>query len=245
VKLENLEQEALKHTAVHHPYLRELSNGKFADMNHAIRDFAKQYYYYSEWFPQYIQTVVSRLSNKNHIEVLLQNLSEERGLLSESDLNQIQTIGIESEWVDGIPHPELYMRFLSAMHIEMHESPCQDVLTWRTSFLQYLQTASEPEIIGAIGLGTESVVKHIYPYIIKAIKSYTSLSLSDYVFFPLHTEVDDAHGAVILQITEDIIANDEENMEGVRKGMLTALELRCTFWNAMKKRAVLKKSIAC
>lgn len=245
MKLQNLEQEAIQHTAVHHPYLRELSNGKFADMIQAIRDFSKQYYYYSEWFPRYINAVASRLSNANHIEALLQNLSEEKGLLAKEDLERIRKIGIEPTWVDGIPHPELYIRYLRALQTNIQAPPCVEVVTWRESFLKYLQTASEPEIIGAIGLGTESVVKHIYPYIIKAIKSYTSLSLSDYVFFPLHTEVDDAHGAAILQITEDIIANDEENMESVRKGMLTALELRNTFWNAMKKRAVLKKSIAC
>jgi pyrroloquinoline quinone (PQQ) biosynthesis protein C len=245
VKLYILEQEAIQHAAVHHPYLRELSNGKFADMTHAIRDFSKQYYYYSEWFPRYINAVVSRLTNGNHIEALLQNLFEEQGLLAREDLDRIQNLGIEPALVDGIPHPQLYMQYLRAMKIDLYAPPCVEVVTWRESFLNYLQTASEPEIIGAIGLGTESVVKHLYPYIIKAIKSYTSLTPADYVFFPLHTEVDDAHGKVILQITEEIIANDEKQFEGVRNGMLTALELRANFWKAMKKRAVLKKSIAC
>jgi pyrroloquinoline quinone (PQQ) biosynthesis protein C len=151
-------------------------------------------------------------------------------------------LGIDPSWVDGIAHPELYRRFLKSLGIHNIDKPDTCVSEWREALLHYLQTASQAEMIGAIGLGTESVVKHIYPYIIKSINSYTSLKLFDYVFFPLHTEVDDTHGEIILQITEDIIQQDEQQAALVRKGMLTALDLRSKYWDAMKSRAVRKRS---
>jgi len=236
--------EAVLHEATNHLYLRNLSSGKFTDMDFAIKDFAKQYYFYSEWFPRYMETVAARLTDEKHVKLILQNLSEEQGLLSENELSRLVALGIDPAWVDGIAHPELYRRFLNSIGIHTIEKPDTCVSEWREALLAYLQTASQAEIIGAIGLGTESVVKHIYPYIVKSINAYTSLKLEDYVFFPLHTEVDVTHGEIILQITEEIIQQDEQQAELVRKGMMTALNLRSKYWNAMKSRAVKKRSLS-
>jgi pyrroloquinoline quinone (PQQ) biosynthesis protein C len=139
----------------------------------------------------------------------------------------------------GIPHPILFQQFKKVIcknfNFEMNEA----VLRWRTSFLNYLDNCTEEEAVGAIGLGTESVVKHIYRPLIESLAMHTSLTLQDYVFFPLHTEVDDEHGKVLLAIANELASQSEENARLVQKGMQTALDLRAEFWQNLENETTL------
>ena len=229
-----MEDIALQHDAVHHSYLQKLSQGEFYNMEKALAYFASQYEGYSVWFPKYLQAVIDKLSNPSHKAHLLENLAEEKGQLGDDDLQAIRALGIEDAWVVGIPHPILFQQFKKAIcanyNFEMNEA----VLKWRTSFLNYLANCTEAEAVGAIGLGTESVVKHIYRPLIESLSTHTSLTLQDYVFFPLHTEVDDEHGKVLLAIANDLASQSEEHTLLVRKGMETALDLRAEFWSNLE-----------
>jgi pyrroloquinoline quinone (PQQ) biosynthesis protein C len=230
-----MEDIALQHQAVHHSYLKKLSQGEFSNMEKALAYFASQYEGYSVWFPKYLQAVIDKLSNPSHKSHLLENLAEEKGQLDEDDLQAIRAMGIEDSWVVGIPHPNLFQQFKKAIctnyMFEMNEA----VTNWRTSFLNYLDKCTEAEAVGAIGLGTESVVKVIYRPLIESFSNHTSLTLRDYVFFPLHTEVDDEHGKVLLAIANDLASQSEEHARLVRKGMETALDLRAEFWSNLEK----------
>jgi pyrroloquinoline quinone (PQQ) biosynthesis protein C len=230
-----MEDIALQHQAVHHSYLKKLSEGEFSNMEKALAYFASQYEGYSVWFPKYLQAVIDKLSNPSHKSHLLENLAEEKGQLHEEDLQAIRALGIEDSWVVGIPHPILFQQFKKAIctnyTFEMNEA----VTNWRTSFLNYLDNCTEAEAVGAIGLGTESVVKVIYRPLIDSFSNHTSLTLRDYVFFPLHTEVDDEHGKVLLAIANDLASQSEEHARLVRKGMETALDLRAEFWSNLEK----------
>jgi pyrroloquinoline quinone (PQQ) biosynthesis protein C len=73
--------------------------------------------------------------------------------------------------------------------------------------------------------------------LIEAIEKHTTLSLFDYVFFPLHTEVDDEHGLILLRIAEELASEGEESALQLRKGMLKALNLRASYWDNMYDRA--------
>ena len=77
--LARLEQEALNHRAMNHPWIDAIENGRFADTRSAIRDFALQYAGYSAWFPNYLTAVISRLERDDHKELLGHNLEEEQG----------------------------------------------------------------------------------------------------------------------------------------------------------------------
>lgn len=224
----------MQHEAVHHSYLKKLSQGEYSDMEKTLAYFASQYEGYSLWFPKYLQAVIDKLTNPSHRAHLLENLAEEKGQLGEDDLQAVRALGIEDSWVVGIPHPVLFQQFKKAIctnyNFEMNEA----VLNWRSSFLNYLNNCTEAEAVGAIGLGTESVVKHIYRPLIKSFSTHTSLTLKDYVFFPLHTEVDDEHGKVLIAIANDLASQSEEHARLVRKGMETALDLRAEFWKNLE-----------
>ena len=151
--------------------------GEFNNMKKALAYFACQYEGYSAWFPKYLQAVIDKLSNPAHKAQLLDNLAEEKGQLHEEDLQAIRSLGIEDEWVVGIPHPHLFARFKSSI-CDGEQFPISGAAEeWRTNFLKYLNECSEAEAVGAIGFGTESVVKYIYRPIIESISTYTDLQI--------------------------------------------------------------------
>lgn len=234
--MEKLINEAIAHRAINHPYLKALAKGEFTNMDAVLKDFAAQYANYSAWFPRYLTGVISKLENSKHRNHLMDNLAEESGHLHEEDLDAIRALGIKDEWVQGVPHPVLFKRFQTAMGAE-NTAVGIEVEIWRESFLSLIQNGTSVEAVGAIGLGTESVVKHIYKYLIEAIEKHTNLTLDQYVFFPLHTEVDDEHGLILLEIAEELASVNETAAMELRKGMLKSLNLRASFWDDMYERA--------
>ena len=235
--MNHLIEEALNHRAINHPYLVALKNGEFQNNKEILKDFAAQYGAYSAWFPRYLTAVISKLENPIHREHLLDNLSEESGHLHDEDIEAIATLNIKEEWVQGIAHPKLFRRFQDAMGVDRDLENGIEVEIWRESFLRLIQSGSAASAVGAIGLGTESIVKYIYRHIIEAIEKHSDLSLEQYVFFPLHTEVDDEHGLILLQIAEELSNESQESAHELRKGMLTALNLRASYWDDMYVRA--------
>ena len=236
--MEYLETEALSHRAVQHPYLKALAHGDFPDMHAVLKDFATQYGFYSAWFPRYLTAVISRLERPDFRRHLLDNLAEESGQLHEEDFEKLKPLGIERSWVDGIPHPLLFKQFQHAMGVNADVQPDIVVEVWRESFLQLVQYGSPAEAVGAIGLGTESIVKTMCRTIIEAIRNHTDLSLQEYVFFPLHTEVDDAHGLILLDIAKQMAEESPQQAIELRKGMHKALNFRSAFWDGMHERAL-------
>lgn len=235
--MQHLLEEAMGHRAVNHPYLQRLANGEFKNMPAVLKDFAGQYGAYSAWFPRYLTGVISKLDNAEHRTLLLDNLAEETGHLHADDIAELQKLGIAESWVQGIPHPQLFRRFQDAMGVDASAQPDIEVQIWRESFLSLIQQGNAAEAVGAIGIGTESVVKHIYRFIIEAIQKHTDLSLEQYVFFPLHTEVDDEHGLILLNIAGEMASHDSHSAHSLRKGMLKALNLRAAYWDDMLLRA--------
>ena len=234
---DTLLEEAKNHRALNHPYLLALEDGTFGDPEAALKDFAAQYLGYTSWFPRYLTAAISKLDNPQHRLHLIENLTEESGFLPEEELEVLNEMGIATEWVQGIPHPELFKRFQRAMHIDCKNVEyCDEAVIWREMFLNAINNSSAEEAVGAMGLGTEAIVKYIYHRLINAIKKHTNLTLEQYVFFELHTEVDDEHGKILMDIAEEM-ASTEQARRDLRKGMLKALNLRCMFWDAMYERA--------
>lgn len=236
--VERLAAESLAHRAVRHPYLEALAEGQVPDLGWALADFARQYASYSAHFPRYLTTVISRLEQPAHRSALMENLTEESGVYEEDELKELEALGIDREWIIGIPHPILFRRFAAALGVEPGDQPESDqVACWREMFLAVLAGGSPAEGLGALGLGTENIVQTLYGPFVKAIAKLGTISARDSVFFPLHTAVDDHHQATLQEISADY-AKTEEGRLGLRRGMLKALQLRCAFWDWMYARAL-------
>ena len=232
-----LAEESLRHRAVRHPYLQALAAGSLPDTRWAMADFARHYYGYSAHFPRYLTTVISRLVDPDHRRGLLENLTEESGRYEEEELQELARLGVQREWIDGIAHPLLFQRFSRAIGVEHAEQAEADQVTcWREMFLSVLAGGTPAEALGALGLGTENIVRTVYGSFVKAL-GRLDLHPRDTVFFPLHTAVDDHHQAT-LQAVSSSFASSQEGRAGLRRGMLKALSLRASFWDWLHQRAL-------
>ncbi len=234
--VDELINEALSHRAVNHPYLHALSSGTLPDNHQALTDFARAYYGYSAHFPRYLTAAISRLDNAAHRRALVENLTEESGHYHEEELAELESAGIRREWIVGVPHPELFRRFRDALGLQGEEGLYDtEVVCWRELFYGTIAHGSAAEAIGALGLGTETIVSTIYRHFVQALKGI-ALSPEASVFFPLHCDVDDAHQATLKRIAIDL-AHNEEGRRGLRVGMRKALMLRAGFWDYLLERA--------
>jgi pyrroloquinoline quinone (PQQ) biosynthesis protein C len=233
-----LASQALRHQAVRHPYLTALALGELPDQLSALRDFARQYYAYSAHFPRYLTAVISKLDNPAHRNALMENLTEESGHYEQEELDVLAAIGIAPEWIVGLPHPELFRRFRRALGV-MDADSCPEaieVVCWREQFLAILTGGSAAEALGALGLGTETIVQTIYQPFVRAIERI-GMDPRDSVFFPLHTAVDDHHQATLRDIAIDLASTAQGRLD-LTKGMQKALALRCSFWSWLHQRAL-------
>ena len=238
--MKELITEAINHKAIdNHPYLVALQNGDFKNPFLVLRDFASQYGHYSAWFPRYLTATISKLERPDHSKALIHNLSEESGHMEEADLESLRAVGIKDDWIHRIPHPVLFKRFQDAMGVSQNNEPGLEVKIWRETFLWLVTSGAPCMALGAIGLGTEYIVKYIYKYILESIKNNTNLTLYDYVFFPMHMEVDDQHSQDLMKIGEDLIQESKLHESDFKHGMRIALNARASFWDDMYVRATL------
>ena len=231
-QIRELVHESQSHPAVNHPWLTTMARAAFSDPVGALKQFAIQYHGYTSWFPHYLRSVIRRLDREDHRLLLNRNLEEERGQLDEDDLTALRQIGIDPNDILGIPHPVLFRRFCTAMGITDRQlaQPGPQAVRWRTRFLRFLESATPAQAVGALGLGTEHIVRPVYEHILAGIRRIGILDREDYVFFELHCLVDDQHQEDLLTVAKELVLG-QEGIEELRSGMETALELRCDFWD--------------
>ncbi len=235
--LDELEEEAQSHAAVRHPYLTALSRGHLPNPPAALRDFAANYGCYCRDFTRYLCLTIARLETPAHQALLTENFLEESGAVEDDKQEILGDHGIELAWIDGVPHKELYRRFQNAVGVHPGDSYCIEAEIWRATFLDLLNTADAARAVGAIGLGTEGVVRAMYQPLAEACQHYPGLTRQQAVFFELHCLVDDDHAEALRQIACDL-GQTTSGRANLRLGMHQALGLRATFWEAMYRRAL-------
>ncbi|WP_269618235.1 TenA family transcriptional regulator [Zhongshania sp. BJYM1] len=229
-----LGEEALKSSAVSHPYLQALQKSDFPDVDMAWRDFAFQYGLYSSQFTRYLKALISNLRNVSHQKILLSNLAEEKGHIADGELPSEVLASIE-----GQSHAQLFQRFQQALGVNPEDptSLSEDLAggLWSRRFLALCNT-NEYVGVGAIGIGTELIVSNIYQQILSGLKSYDALTMQQRVFFDLHSSCDDDHAEQMLIVASEL-ATDEEACAQIEFGVKSALDLRTAFWDALLERA--------
>jgi len=226
--------EALDSAAVNHPYLRAMREGDFPNVDLAFKDFAFQYGLYSAKFVYYVSALIKNLSDDEHKQILLINLAEEQGDIHDVDLPPDVLASVV-----GQPHTSLYRRFQEALGVDADyrkSTPqCQTGLLWSEQFLQ-LCKMNACVGVGAIGIGTELIVSSVYNQILEGLKSHSNLTMTQRVFFDLHSECDEAHAAQMIVIAEDL-AKDRTACEQIEYGVKMAINMRVMFWDEMLERA--------
>jgi len=106
---------------------------------------------------------------------------------------------------------------------------------WSKQFLQ-LCLMNEYVGVGAIGIGTELIVSSIYNQILEGLKNHSDLTMTQRVFFDLHSECDEEHAAQMILIAEDL-ALDHSACEQIEYGVNMAINMRVMYWDKMLERA--------
>lgn len=232
--LKKMSVDVLESRAVKHPYLTAMSEGTLPNIEWALQDFAFQYGLYSRKFIHYLSAVIENLDKPEHKEILRGNLAEEQGNVHDIDLPTDVLASIA-----GQPHTLLYRRFQESLGIDKHyretTPQCQAALLWSQQFLHLCQT-NKYVGIGAIGIGTEFIVSSIYRQILECIKAHSDLTITQRIFFDLHSDCDEEHAAQILLIAEDL-AIDTAACEQIEYGVNMAITMRSLFWDKMLERA--------
>jgi len=240
-----LVEEAAVHSAVNHQWLNAVAEHQYPDMHKAIVDFALEYNGYSAAFPDYLSAVIKALDCREHQALLQHNLEEEKGHMDLDDQVALTAMGINPDTVVGVPHPQLFRRFCYAMGLSDDElkRPTEAATKWRNQFRTFLTCASPAAAVGALGLGTENVVKPIYQKMLLGLGSLKTIQREDYVFFELHCTVDDQHALDLKNIALSLLGTDQGYQE-MRLGMNVALNLRNEFFNHLHRCAsAMKKAV--
>ena len=233
--MKRISEEALNSSAVNHPYLHALRDGTLPNIDLAFKDFAFQYGLYSSKFVRYLSAVINNLSNTEHKQILQSNLDEEQG-----DTHDVELPPEVLASVVGQAHSRLYHRFQVAIGVDAHyrkSTPqCQTALLWSQQFSQLCEM-NECVGVGAIGIGTELIVFSIYNQLLEGLKAHTDLTMTQRVFFDLHSECDQEHAAQMLLIAEDL-AQSRGACEQIEYGVRMAIHMRTMFWDKMQERAL-------
>lgn len=229
-----LKREVLAHRAVNHPYLQALAGGAVPDIGVALMDYAHQYSFYSDYFVQYIDAVLINVDNQAHRDILLENLLEEQGIPGSANL-------------EDRPHVEIFRHMKKTIGIdasyETRHPPSTTVLVWRELFLQKCGTRIPGVGLAAIGLATEFIVPHFYPYLIEAIEKHTTFGEDASLFFRLHVDCDAEHSESIIDLILEL-AETISTREAIRFAALSSLNLRNAFWDVQYARTMAKGALA-
>jgi pyrroloquinoline quinone (PQQ) biosynthesis protein C len=233
-----LEAKALAHAALEHPWLEAMESRRYPHMVSAVRDFAREYNAYSSSFPLYLRLVIDKLHRPEHRAALEENLREERGHMDASDRAALSESGLDPDEVEGIPHPLLFRSFCYSLGLDDDDlaTPSPKALQWRDELLDFLRQASPAAALGALGPGTEYIVKPIYATILDALSSLPESIKVDPRFFLLHCTLDDKHADDLRNVGRAFMRNEEDRRE-MRDGMLFALRLRESFFTHLHGRA--------
>ena len=232
--IKGISAEALDSAAVNHPYLRAMSKGDFPNIDMAFKDFAFQYNLYSARFTRYVSAVIENLSNAEHKQILMTNLAEEKGVVNDVELPPDVLAS-----VTGQPHSSLFRRFQESLGVDADyretTARCQTGLLWSRQFLQLCEM-NECVGVGAIGIGTELIVSSIYNQILEGLEAHSDLTMTQHVFFNLHSQCDEQHALQIALIAEDL-ARSSTACEQIEYGVRMAISMRVIFWDKMHQRA--------
>ncbi|MEO6595661.1 MAG: iron-containing redox enzyme family protein [Planctomycetota bacterium] len=209
-----------------------------------LHQFALEYGDWVASLPHTMERALSRMQRPAHRALLQRSLDYEQGHFCDDDDAALRNVGISPRTVSGVPRAMLFRRFSQALGIADWETaerepakPCPAARQWHTRLLEFLDRATAAQALGALGLGTEHIVRPIYEQVLEGLLGLGSLRRDDFVFFELHCLVGGRHRENLLGMTKELAAVPGGIAE-LRFGMRIALQLRAEFWDHIYLRAV-------
>jgi pyrroloquinoline-quinone synthase len=234
--LRALEDYARASRAVEHPLFAALDRMPQKSARDALRTVLGQYYQYSAHFTRYLGAALAGLECLEHRASILSNLAEEGGAIAPKHAATLERMGLRPSDV-AQPHPLLFQRFLRAIGSSSHGvcGPDTHAATrvWIQTMLD-LCRGPAAQAVGALGIASEGVVQPLYERILTAVgRAWPELSAYQRAFFELHVIADDGHAEELRRIGLDLLKNRETAPQEMACGVIKAIEVRASFFDAM------------
>ena len=219
--LKELRGDVESHVAVNHPLLCRVAHVPFT--RHDYKVFGLQHYALVGNFCAYLEYLLLNAPDTDAKQWLAKVLVDEYG-----------------EGSDGKDHAELYLGFLQASGIDPGEELRTPLHSAVTGFVgEHLRICrDEPCLVGlgAVGPGHEWAIPKMFPMIISGLRTagYTE---EDLLYFSLHLEQDEDHGAWLEEALVRYADTDVAQRQ-IWRGTMLSLAARRRFWSGVQDKVV-------
>ena len=201
-----------KRTFGGHPLWYRIADGKLTPEQ--LRRFAVQFFLQVREFPRAVSAMHSRCPYDDMRRELAESVYEE-----------------ESGRISGcnLPHPELFLKFGTALGLERHELTEAQPLPETAALIHWFEVASQNrsfiEAAAAINLAAEGQVPGAFGPMARALEKHYGLSTEDVAFWDIHEMADADHSDV-----GDHIVVKHADSDEMRQQVRDALEQSLAMW---------------
>ena len=206
-----VEREIARYDLLKHPFYQAWSAGELTSRD--LQFYAEQYYHQVSLFPTYLTALHSRLPEGAIRRAVLSNAYEEE--------------------CDGIPHSELWLRFIEGMggsgSLPSQEASIPEVNNLVNTFRALAQGAPAAAAFGAL-FAYESQVPRIAAEKLSGLKAHYGADDRACSYFALHRIADVHHSNVWRKIISNLVQQDKRHTEEVLDGVSQASR---ALWSAL------------
>lgn len=218
---QQIDQIVEKKKMLKHPFYQVWTEGKLS--LDAIREYAKQYYYFVYQFPTFISAIHSNATKLEDRQKLLSNLMDEE----KGEKN----------------HPELWLRFCDGLGLSRSvvkaAQPLPETENLTSAFKKLCQKKSYAEGIAAL-YTYESQIPEVSAEKIETLKKFYNITSWDSLeFFAVHKEADIEHSRISRDILDSFTKESDK-----KKARQVAGKLSRSLWkflDGMYEDFVVKK----
>jgi pyrroloquinoline-quinone synthase len=204
-----LEQDAEKKSLLKHPFYQAWNEGKLP--KHALVEYAKQYYHFTENFPRFVAGVYSTCKDVKVRKEMLKNLQEEE-------------LGS-----DGKSHADLWLQFAQALGVSSEDTKTSLQHEKTQGLLNTFEGITKKTFLQGVAclLAYEIQVPAIAETKKKGLQSFYGITNPEGVaFFDEHMHVDKEH----MQVWKNILAQARpEELAGIRESFNQSLQAQWEF----------------
>ena len=183
-----------------------------------LREFVVQQYHYARHFPRYLCALLANIQDEQSRLRLIENLFEESGFAGGN----------------GRTHSQIYREMMERMGIQMDREPIKPTTkALIDTMFGYCRNANPVVGMGALCLGAEAIVPHVYSQVVKGFRAVGE-NEENLEFFRLHIECDDDHAFTMLEMIESELRADGKQLLPLRMAARGTIEARCAFFSAIR-----------
>lgn len=221
-----VDQEVAKYDLLKHPFYQAWTAGELTTAD--LKFYAEQYFHQVSEFPAYLTSLHSRLPEGQMRRDVLANAYEEE--------------------CDGIPHSQLWMRFVEGMSGGAanpgETEPIPEIANLVKTFRAIAGEAPVASVFGAL-FAYESQVPQIASEKLSGLKQHYGADARTCSYFTLHRTADVHHSNVWRNIISAMVERDERHAEEALDGVSRAAQSLWKALDGIERERPNRKAIDC